>query len=341
MVDRKPVKSAVWVPPAALIQRGAVTVTASDPDTGSLTPALQPRRARAFILAITARKHEDEPNSGPPQGFASSIGPSRNSSSQRDATSTTVDNPRLSPASERPWLRRLEDADWVLANCTTTGHRPRAAKEQGQLLPELWLIDPAAKAPLRDLIGCLDPAEQRRAQRYRSPADRHLFVAAHAGLRRVLAAHLGITPANVRFRLAPPGTRPRLACPSATGINFSLSHAYGLAVVAVSRDGRRVGVDIESTARPVSVLPLALRYLAPSEAERLAELDDDQRSRRFCLIWTRYEAVAKLTGRGLPAILQQARTGCAPADPRKIEFHHFAPTSRHVGTLALDRAVSG
>jgi 4'-phosphopantetheinyl transferase len=152
----------------------------------------------------------------------------------------------------------------------------------------------------------------------------------------VLAAQLGIDPKAVRFRAAPPGTRPRLDHDPGTVINFSLSHTFGLAVVAVIRDGRQVGVDIESTARRVRVLPLARHYLSPTEADELAELGGEQRTRRFLLMWTRYEAAAKLTGQGLPAILEHTRAGRVPVDDGKIEFHHFAPTSRHIGTLALE-----
>ncbi|ATZ22481.1 hypothetical protein SLAV_02850 [Streptomyces lavendulae subsp. lavendulae] len=77
-------------------------------------------------------------------------------------------------------------------------------------------------------------------------------MAAHLTLRRVLSAHRGVAPAELRFarRACPccvgPHGRPVLAGSGTP--HFSMSHTGGLVLIAVA--GRPVGVDVERLPAP-------------------------------------------------------------------------------------------
>jgi 4'-phosphopantetheinyl transferase len=141
----------------------------------------------------------------------------------------------------------------------------------------------------------LDADERARTERFHFQGDRARFVARRAFLRRVLAGHLGIAPAAIRYRTSLLG-RPELD--PALGITFSTSHADGLAVVAVASGGP-VGVDLEHR-RPVpDALELAKRFFSAREHDHLASLPDEIRSTVFLGLWTRKEAYVKAIGAGL------------------------------------------
>ena len=82
---------------------------------------------------------------------------------------------------------------------------------------------------------------------------------------------------------------------------FSLSHSSELAVLAVSEE--EVGVDTET----VKPLPesVAERIFTDEERSYLTEDPD----RRGVVLWTRLEAVLKLTGDGIPGINRRKRNG--------------------------------
>ena len=91
----------------------------------------------------------------------------------------------------------------------------------------------------------LSAAERERAARPARPEVRARFVAARAGLRFVLAGHLGVAPSAVALGEGQRG-KPEVA----GGPRFSVSHSGGLAVYAVA-GARETGVDVERV-RPVS-----------------------------------------------------------------------------------------
>jgi len=141
----------------------------------------------------------------------------------------------------------------------------------------------------------LSPGERARADAFHFARDRALYTAAHAGLRRVLAAELGALPAELSFTLEA-GGRPRLA--GAGELHFSLSHAGDRALVAVARTPR-VGVDVEVERADVDVGRLSARHFTASERAELAALEDALRLKAFYRVWTRKEAYVKALGKGL------------------------------------------
>ena len=80
---------------------------------------------------------------------------------------------------------------------------------------------------------------------------------------------------------------------------FSISHAKDTVAVALS--DTPVGIDIEFIDERRDILSLSRRFFAPDEHKALSEtagspIDD------FFALWTKKEALAKITGEGLAAI---------------------------------------
>jgi 4'-phosphopantetheinyl transferase len=144
----------------------------------------------------------------------------------------------------------------------------------------------------------LDAAENDRAARFVFPVDRARYVASHLALRHVLGACLGVASGAVGFAAVPPGEKPRLA--PATDLEFNLSQAGALALVAVAR-GRTLGVDVEEQA---AIDRVSLdNQLAPQERAALAALAGDERRRALHRLWVCKEAYLKACGLGLRGLL--------------------------------------
>ncbi|WP_399082635.1 4'-phosphopantetheinyl transferase family protein [Streptomyces sp. BBFR2] len=162
----------------------------------------------------------------------------------------------------------------------------------------------------------LDARERHRAAALRRPADRALYIAVHAELRRALGAVLGTAPHAVELvRLACPGCggphgRPAVAGPAGAAVHFSLSHGDGLALLALA--SAPVGVDIERVPAARTAADAA-EALHPAERAELARLPADGRPAAFARCWTRKEAYLKATGEGLSGTALHARyLGCGP-----------------------------
>jgi 4'-phosphopantetheinyl transferase len=132
-------------------------------------------------------------------------------------------------------------------------------------------------------------------------------VVAHGVLRAILGRYLNVAPASVRFVYGLHG-KPSLAADfAASDIQFNLSHAGELAVVAVART-RAVGVDVEEV-RPLPDLEaMARRYFAARETRALLALPAAQQHESFYRNWTRREACLKARGDGLAGAWERLET---------------------------------
>jgi 4'-phosphopantetheinyl transferase len=160
----------------------------------------------------------------------------------------------------------------------------------------VWRASLAAAPPALEATLAAD--ERARADRLRLPADRARFVAARGILRAALARYLGRDPAALRFVYGDHG-KPALAEPdAASGLQFNLSHADDIALVAVAR-GRAVGIDVERV-RPLPDLDaVAALMFSPAERDLLAAAPPARRHQLFFTIWTHKEAYLKGTGEGI------------------------------------------
>ncbi|WP_282698238.1 4'-phosphopantetheinyl transferase superfamily protein [Streptomyces sp. CC208A] len=208
------------------------------------------------------------------------------------------------------------------------------------LHPQLWLVptDTHHTTAARHAPLVLDPSELARAQEFRRPGDRATYLCAHVGLRRLLGAHLGITPRSVTMKRAPcpccgePHGRPVL--PDGR-LHFSLSHCEGLSLIAVAT--RPIGVDIERVPPPHLVAEAA-EVLHPAEAAELTTLTTTGRPDAFARVWTRKEAYLKGLGIGLGADPSAEYVGAGPTPtppPGWLLADVAAPPGHHAAVALL------
>ena len=79
---------------------------------------------------------------------------------------------------------------------------------------------------------------------------------------------------------------------------FSISHAKDTVAVALS--DTPVGIDIEFIDERRDILSLSRRFFAPDEYKAISESNSPAED--FFALWTKKEALAKITGEGLSAI---------------------------------------
>ncbi|HEY6223710.1 MAG TPA: 4'-phosphopantetheinyl transferase superfamily protein [Gemmatimonadales bacterium] len=147
-------------------------------------------------------------------------------------------------------------------------------------------------------LEVLDVAERAAYERIGSAPARRDYLAAHVLARTILGDLLGADASRIRFRTMP-GGRPELASPVvAPPLRFSLAHADGVALCAVTA-GRTVGADVESDANlgpdPEGV---AATICSDAELEALRQLPAVERARRFLSLWTEKEALVEALGIG-------------------------------------------
>jgi 4'-phosphopantetheinyl transferase len=171
--------------------------------------------------------------------------------------------------------------------------------------------------------------ELDRAARLQFEADRRHYVAAHAALRRALAAHTGERAETLRF------THSAFGKPSLSGwhrVRFSLSHSRALGFIAIGERGP-LGVDVEQLREVPDALELAGQHFTRSECEALAALPAVERHRAFLTCWTRKEACLKAIGLGLIVPPECFEVGLE-SDCRSVEV----PVAGRILWLALQPA---
>ncbi|MGI9504959.1 MAG: 4'-phosphopantetheinyl transferase family protein [Geminicoccaceae bacterium] len=177
----------------------------------------------------------------------------------------------------------------------------------------VWWVDLDAPAPANDvLLDLLDDHERQRARRFRKTEHQDAYVRSHAALRQILGARLDCRPEDIHLA-HPDGGKPFVQRPADQAtLDFSLSHADNIALVAVSARGR-IGVDVERTAPPDS-LAIARRWFAEDEIAWLEPLSEPERSASFLACWTAKEAHLKALGLGLSGDLRACRCRLTAGD---------------------------
>lgn len=174
-----------------------------------------------------------------------------------------------------------------------------------------WSLAPASPASGAD-EALLSDEERVRHRSFARPDLRDRFLVAHAGLRRVLAQHVGADPGALVFETNAHG-KPRLA--GQGPVHFSLSHSGDRAVLAVS--DAEVGADVERL-RCFDHLALARRYFHPTEVAALLDLEGEAQRWAFFLTWTLKESVVKALGLGLSVPLDSFAVAIGAPGPRLV-----------------------
>lgn len=197
------------------------------------------------------------------------------------------------------------------------------------------------------LARWLAPDERARVARLHSQRERERAQVARGRLRERLAARLGAPPEALRFALSAHG-KPALAAPRGPPPHFNLSHAGGLAALALC-DEVELGIDIEALV-PVKE-KVAERFFSAREVAALAALPAGERLAAFHRCWTRKEAVLKALGDGLTRRLDSFDVPLAARGPLAVERMEgeadpardwallaFEPAAGFAGALALRAA---
>lgn len=146
---------------------------------------------------------------------------------------------------------------------------------------------------LTEYLPLLPPERQEKIMRYRFEEDKLRSLLAGLLIRRVTG--------GAPLRCGEHGK------PLCDGVNFSVSHSGELVAIAVGDCA--VGLDVEQIP-PEDRLKIADRFYHPAERAYVRGADDPPVA--FCEIWTRKEAVLKMTGEGIATDLTAFDTTAEP-----------------------------
>lgn len=185
----------------------------------------------------------------------------------------------------------------------------------------------AARQEITSLSHWLSQREKAELDRMSSFAKRDKRIVAWGRLRYILSRYLECAPGDIQIARTK-FKRPEIVFPEKTGIQFNLSHSGSFGLAGISRNA--VGVDIEKVDPSVRVERLAMRFLAPSEAERLRTLSEEEKTRMFFRLWVLKEAHLKAHGARVPAGLAQCEIALEASVPRLCRSEFESPAARNV-----------
>ena len=172
---------------------------------------------------------------------------------------------------------------------------------------QVWLValNQAATAPVLDL---LQDSERTECGRFVKAQDRCAFAVTRAALRCLLSDEIGIAPNDLRLVRNAWG-KPLLAQDQhRPGLDFSVSHAGDLSVIAISSAGP-VGIDIERHHRVSEMYRIAAQVFGEPTAASLDRLPPSRRAETFLRLWTAGEACLKALGLGFAGAGGKAPVG--------------------------------
>lgn len=160
-----------------------------------------------------------------------------------------------------------------------------------------WESDCSQKA-LHRYVQLLSEAEKAQIQRLHFGRDRTWRTICYARRRIILAKYLCIPAVSIAFDKSS-GGRPSLTAEANTvALDFNLSHADCVALMAIAID-LRVGIDIEAV-RPIDT-EIARSCFSEMKQQSVSRLTEGERLSQFYKLWTQKEAVLKAEGVGLGA----------------------------------------
>src|SRR5215510_752841 len=167
----------------------------------------------------------------------------------------------------------------------------------GHIRVWLWSLK-AGKAMLERMSDSLSGDERRRSRELKFDVHQRRFVAARAGLRKILANVLGESPEPLVFSYSARGKPSLHDHEGPPGLRFNLSHSEDVAMLALSW-GIEVGVDLEAEGEDHLSWEMAELTFNAVEIEWLNEHSATDFPRAFLELWTLKEAVLKAEGSGL------------------------------------------
>ncbi len=164
--------------------------------------------------------------------------------------------------------------------------------------PSIWVIDSAAAhSRLADQYEpLLSTEEMTRGNRFLQAAHVIRYKAAHTALRLLLTRSTSSDPSAIRFANGY-HHKPLLSVPPDSPIGFNLSYSENNAMIGLAY-GYPIGIDIEWLQRPMDVNDMLSACFSDREITFITS-STEHVYHRFFTLWTRKEAILKLTGEGI------------------------------------------
>lgn len=180
---------------------------------------------------------------------------------------------------------------------------------------QVWrvnLLPPPAE--ISRLEKFLTAHEIKQAAQFHFAHDQRRFVVRRAVLRQLLAANLGLRPAEIQIEAAQ-FQKPQIAAPqNPNNLRFNCSHSADWALIALAL-GREVGADVEQRRPLPDADELVKNYFSDGEITEWNGLPEAARGEGFFNCWTRKEAYVKAIGLGLAHPLKEFSVSLAPDRP--------------------------
>jgi 4'-phosphopantetheinyl transferase len=193
--------------------------------------------------------------------------------------------------------------------------------------------------------------ERTRATRFHFPKDRLHFIAARGVLRTILGRYLAQNPSVLQFRYNQYGKPFLYNGIEDSMLSFNVTHSHNMALYAITRKGREVGIDIEYIRPERADLAIAEHFFSHYEVKTLCTIPAPQQALAFFHCWTRKEAYIKARGMGLSLDLSLFDVSLMPGEPAEIlntreqgqdladwSLHDLAPGSGYAAALAAKGA---
>lgn len=164
--------------------------------------------------------------------------------------------------------------------------------------PSIWGIDPAkTHLILADRYeNILTSEEMARGNRFHQAAHAIRYKTAHTVLRLLLSSATSSDPTAICLTKGH-HHKPRLQGHSDYPIEFNLSYSENKAVIGMA-SGSQMGIDVEWLHRPLDIKDMLHVCFSAREIAFITSQNEGMHHRFFTL-WTRKEAVLKLTGEGI------------------------------------------
>jgi 4'-phosphopantetheinyl transferase len=172
-------------------------------------------------------------------------------------------------------------------------------------------------AHVKRLAEALSEDERARAGRFLFESDQRRFTVGRGTLRAILGRYLGIPSGDLAFAYSSHGKPAVRHDTGGSDLRFNLSHAGGLALVAVAL-AREVGIDIERVREEFATEEIAAHVFSPPELATIRALPAAARCAAFFNCWTRKEAYVKALGDGLSLPLHRFDVSLAPNEPAEL-----------------------
>ena len=215
---------------------------------------------------------------------------------------------------------------------------------------DIWLISTElGEEQVQVYRQFLTQAELARAQKFKPVSKYREYIVTRGLLRQALSRVSGLDMAGIDFDYGEHG-KPCLGTgePGET-IAFNVSHSHGLALVALTLEGR-LGVDLEKIRTEVEWRSLAQKYFSGAEARALDRYPQDSCMKAFFTCWTRKESFVKALGAGIAYGLKEFDVSIDPDEAyaaltirRREEdadqwlIKNIPVPGNYVAALALDR----